>query len=199
MECLFCSIVSGKIPALKVSEDESHLAFLDINPCSPGHTVVIPKKHCPRLEEMPKNEAEALFGFICELEKAVLKAMAAENCNIGINIGKLAGQEVPHVHVHIIPRYEGDGGTAVQGIVRMPSKKEDLPGIAEKIKAALGGSAAPQEKKEEKAEKADEEKPEEEPKEQPKRKPGKTLERELQEFSHKHQDDVLDLGEARNL
>lgn len=212
MECLFCSIVSGKIPALKVQDDESHLAFLDINPCSSGHTVVIPKKHYPRIEEMPKNEAEALFGFVCELEKSVLKAMGTDYCNIGANIGKLAGQEVPHVHVHIIPRYEGDGGTAVQGIVRMLSKKEDLPQIAEKIKSVLGGAAAPEEKKAEETEektptgakaRGQEEEPkpekEEKQKEPHKRKPKKTPERELQEFTHKHQDDVLDLGEARNL
>jgi len=198
MECLFCSIVSGKIPALKVHEDDKYLAFLDINPCSLGHIVVIPKKHYSRLEEMPKSEAESLFGFICELEKAVLKAMNTDYCNIGANIGKLAGQEVPHVHFHIIPRYEGDGGTAVQGIVRMPSKKEDLPGIAEKIKSAFGCEAAPEEKKEEPKQDKKEE-GQEKPKEQHKRKPGKTSERELQEFIHKHQDDVLDLGEARNL
>ena len=195
-ECLFCNIVSGKIPTLKVAEDDDFLAFLDINPSSPGHTVIIPKKHYSRLEDMPKSEAEAMFGFIQSLSKSVMKAMETENCNIGLNVGKIAGQEIPHVHTHVIPRYEGDGGTAMQGIVRLAVKKEELPGIAEKIKAAVEGEP----KKEEKAEpKREEPKKEEKPKESSRKEPAKGHEREWQEFLHKHQDDVENLDEARNL
>jgi histidine triad (HIT) family protein len=213
MECLFCNIVAGKIPTLKVAEDASHLAFLDINPSSPGHTVVIPKKHYSKLEDMPRSEAEAIFGFISELSKSVMLAVSAENCNIGINCGKIAGQEIPHVHFHIIPRYEGDGGTAVQGIVRMMVKKEELPSIAEKIKGAAGGGG--EAKKEEACEaKQEEKKPEikvvaktegpavkkEEKTPEPlKKKVSKSVNREWQEFTHNHKDDVENLDEARNL
>jgi histidine triad (HIT) family protein len=207
MDCLFCNIVAGKIPALKVAEDASHFAFLDINPSSPGHTIVIPKKHYSKLDEMPKNEAEAIFGFISELSKSVMAAMETQNCNIGINVGKLAGQEVPHVHFHLIPRYEGDGGTALQGIVRLAVKKEELPIIGEKIKSAIGGEAKAEAKPEEKK---DEAKPEikvtakaEKPKEKQNEKPAekkvsKSPDREWQEFNLKHQDDCENLDEARN-
>jgi histidine triad (HIT) family protein len=211
MDCLFCSIASGKIPTIKVLEDDNHLAFLDINPSSPGHTVIIPKKHYSKLEEMPKSEVESIFGFISELSKFVMKAMETEYCNIGINNGKLAGQEVPHVHFHIIPRFEGDGGTSVQGIVRMPVKKEDLPKIAEKIKGALGGAekscSLTEEKKEDKKPEitgvaktgsAEAKKPEKAV-DLPKKKPSKSSSREWQEFNLKHQDDCENLDDARNV
>ncbi|MBN2094745.1 MAG: HIT family protein [Candidatus Aenigmarchaeota archaeon] len=135
MDCLFCSIISGKIPALKVAEDGRFLAFLDISPSSRGHTVIIPKKHYASLLDMPLSEAEGYFGFIYSLSSQVMSAMGTDACNIGANVGKIAGQEVQHVHFHIIPRYAGDGGESVQAIVKMPFRKEDLPQIAEKIRA----------------------------------------------------------------
>lgn len=138
MDCLFCKIVAGEVPALKIAEDENTLAFLDINPSSPGHTVIIPKKHYTRLDEMPVDEVEALFGFIFELSKVVRSALGTTDCNIGINNGHLAGQEVAHVHFHIIPRYQNDGGGPLQAIVRVPVNREVLPQIAEKIKAEVG-------------------------------------------------------------
>jgi len=213
MDCLFCNIVAGKIPTLKVAEDDNHLAFLDIHPSSPGHTVIIPKKHYSKLEEMPKKEAEAIFGFIQELTKSVMAAMETQNCNIGLNNGKIAGQEIPHVHFHIIPRYEGDGGTALQGIVRLAVKKEELPKIVEKIKGAIGG-AGDVKNEEPCAVKAEEKKPEikvtakaenpavkkeEKAPEQVKKTLSKSPNRDWQEFNIKHQDDVENIDEARNI
>lgn len=209
-DCLFCNIVAGKIPTLKIAEDDNHLAFLDINPSSPGHTVIIPKKHYSKLEEMPKSEVEAIFGFIAELSKSVMAAMETENCNIGLNNGKISGQEIAHVHFHIIPRYENDGGSSIQAIVRMPVKREDLPKIAEKIKGAIGGEAVKETvkcepKKEEPKLESPEPKKESntpsgvKPVEPAKKKPHTSPEREWQEFKHEHQDDVENLTEARNV
>jgi histidine triad (HIT) family protein len=210
MECLFCNIVSGKIPALIVAEDERHMAFLDINPSSTGHTVVIPKKHYSKIEEMPKAEAGALFGFISELSSSVMKAVGTENCNIGLNNGKVAGQEIPHVHVHIIPRFPGDGGVSIQQIVKMPFNKEDLPKVAGAIKGAISvgcnsgcsceARKEPEIKKEpeKKPEAAPQPKPEAKPEEKPKPKQAKSIDRQMQEFKDKEQDYIEDLTEARN-
>ncbi|MGC9310768.1 MAG: HIT family protein [Candidatus Aenigmatarchaeota archaeon] len=138
MDCLFCKIISGEIPALKIAEDGQNLAFLDINPCSPGHTVVIPKKHYARLDDMPRGEAEALFGFASEVSKRVCRAMGTSDCNIGINNGSMAGQVVGHTHLLIIPRFPNDGGGSVHSVVRIPVNKEALPEIAEKIIKVFG-------------------------------------------------------------
>ncbi|OYT43514.1 MAG: HIT family hydrolase [Candidatus Aenigmarchaeota archaeon ex4484_56] len=173
MDCIFCKIVSNEIPTTKIYEDENTLAFLDINPCSPGHTVIIPKKHYQKLEEMSEEEVKKLFGVIYKLIKPVLKGVNSTNCNIGINNGKCAGQEVPHVHFHIIPRFENDGGGPLQKLVRL-EVKEDLSVIADRIKNNI-----------------------------PKQKNNKDKEydpdREWQEFKLEIEDKVPDYSDARNL
>jgi histidine triad (HIT) family protein len=186
MDCIFCKIVNGEIPAVKILEDGLHLAFLDIRPCSPGHTLAITKKHYEKLEDMPEEEAKKYFGFIHKLIKAIPRAVNANGFNLGINNGRVAGQEVMHVHFNIIPRFEGDKGLPVQGLVHI-EVKEDLNIIAEKIKTELSKIVV--EKKEETLKKCEEKEGEE--------KPRKSFEREWQEFNLKHQDDVEDLSEVR--
>ena len=119
MDCLFCKIVSGEIPSKKIYDDAHTFAFLDINPCTKGHTLVIPKKHHASLKAMPADEASALFAAALAIEKRIVDALQAAGANIGINDGRAAGQEVQHVHVHVIPRYSQDGGGAMQSIVHM--------------------------------------------------------------------------------
>ena len=127
--CIFCKIVSGEIPAKVVYEDEHVLAFLDINPRNKGHTLVIPKKHYERFDEMPDDE---LCNFIKGVKKTVevLKKLGFDGYNIVNNNGRVAGQEVDHVHFHIIPRYEGDGEVVKFGEV----KKADLDEVLKEIK-----------------------------------------------------------------
>lgn len=137
-DCIFCKINNGQIPCLKVYADQNFLAFLDINPCSPGHTIIIPKKHYTFLNEMPDDLIKELFSLINILSTKIQKAMDAKGFNIGLNSGKVAGQEVPHLHVHIIPRYEGDKGGAMQNIVRMEVDKEKLTQYTQKIIAEIG-------------------------------------------------------------
>ncbi len=107
--CIFCKIVNGEIPAKVVYEDEYVLAFLDINPRSKGHTLVIPKKHYETFDEIPDEE---LSKFILGVKRTVekLKKLGFKGYNIVNNNGKVAGQEVNHVHFHIIPRFGEEEG-----------------------------------------------------------------------------------------
>jgi len=108
-ECVFCKIVAGAIPCTKVFEDGLCLAFLDIGPISPGHTLLIPKAHYETIHQMPADEAAHLARHIPLLAAAVQKAVSAEGINVLQNNGACSGQEVLHVHVHLIPRWPQDG------------------------------------------------------------------------------------------
>ncbi|WNY24940.1 HIT family protein [Methanolapillus millepedarum] len=124
MDCLFCKIASGEIPSLKIEEDGKHLAFLDIHPCSKGHTVVIPKKHSAAFAEMSERESAELFAFVNGVSKQIYKNLNADGLSIGTNVYEAAGQTVMHTHIHIIPRYNGDGGGSMHSIVSSCSAEE---------------------------------------------------------------------------
>ncbi len=108
-DCVFCRIVAGQIPALKIAEDDTALAFLDIGPLAEGHVLVIPREHYARLEDMEPELVGRITGHLPRLAKAVLQATGASGYNVLQNNGKVSGQEVMHVHFHIIPRGAGDG------------------------------------------------------------------------------------------
>ncbi len=133
--CVFCKIVSGEIPSHKVYEDEEFLAFLDIGPINKGHLLVIPKKHYPTLLDMPEEEAGKLYKLVHKLAKVVKEALNADGLNIINNIGSASGQEVFHVHVHIIPRFYDDGMKF--GWRKLPYEEGEMEEYAEKIKKAL--------------------------------------------------------------
>ena len=199
MDCIFCKIVKGEIPTLKVYENSSVLSFLDVNPCSLGHTIIIPKKHYQRIEDIPEEELNELFSVITKLVKIIPGVVGTTDCNIGLNNGKLAGQEVPHVHFHIIPRFEGDKGSSIQGLVRMEVDKQKLPELAEKIKNEiennLNGEKTSELKKEAEVEKK--EVPENNSQEIKEEQPTKSPEREWQEFDMEQQNTPPDYSEAR--
>ncbi len=134
--CIFCRIIRGEIPSYKIYEDERTLAFLDINPSAPGHTLIIPKAHVTHLEDLSEEDAQALFNTLHRLVGGIQDAMEAPSSTIGINNGQESGQEVPHVHIHVIPRTRGDQGRIIQGLVQAlnrPSAEEMLR-IAERIR-----------------------------------------------------------------
>ena len=137
MDCLFCKIAKGEIPAKIVYEDDFAIAFLDISPCAEGHTVVIPKQHFEKFTDMEEKDAGNLFASVQKVAKAVEKALDIQASNIGLNNGRAAGQEVPHVHVHIIPREEGDKGGAIQSIVKTYPKTDNLEELVNKIRGAF--------------------------------------------------------------
>ena len=107
-DCIFCKIVKGEIPSSKIYEDENVLSFLDISPANKGHALVIPKEHFEKFNDMPEEIAVALMKAANKISKAVEKAVQPDGYSILINNGKAAGQEIGHVHLHIIPKYEND-------------------------------------------------------------------------------------------
>jgi histidine triad (HIT) family protein len=106
--CIFCKIVAGQIPAAKVLETDSAIAFLDIAPVAPGHTLLAPKEHFATLAETPPALAAALGSELPRLVRAVLAGTGAAALNVVQNNGRDAGQLVPHVHFHLVPRTPGD-------------------------------------------------------------------------------------------
>lgn len=136
-DCIFCKIVAGDIPGRIVRETETTLAFLDANPLAPGHTLVIPKDHHPRLADLSSDIAADVYREVHELTPRTQGAVDADAATVGVNDGEAAGQEVPHVHVHIIPRFAGDGGGPIHAVAGTPPDLSDdeLDDLAEKISA----------------------------------------------------------------
>lgn len=108
-DCIFCKIRDGQLPSAKIYEDGEILAFLDITPINPGHTLVIPKKHYVDIRDMPEALIGALFARAKEIATAVIAGVGADSFNIGMNNGRGAGQVVFHAHAHIMPRFPNDG------------------------------------------------------------------------------------------
>ena len=108
-DCIFCKIVKGEIPATKVYEDNEFLAFMDIGPIIKGHTLVIPKEHYDSITATPADVLGKLIKLVQRIAGAQMNGLNADGVNIMQNNGKAAGQDVPHIHFHVIPRFEGDG------------------------------------------------------------------------------------------
>lgn len=116
-ECLFCGIGKREIGAEVIYEDENSIAILDIHPRSPGHAMVIPKAHRETILDVPEEEFKPLFTAVKKTTSMLLKALKPDGFTIGINHGKASGQEVDHIHIHIIPRYLNDKGKPIQSVV----------------------------------------------------------------------------------
>lgn len=108
-QCIFCHIISGKVAAKKVYEDDKSLAVLDINPANPGHILLMPKEHYMIMPQMPENELARIFMVAKQLSNILLKALDVRGTNIVVANGAAAGQRAQHFMIHIIPRKEGDG------------------------------------------------------------------------------------------
>ncbi|KAH7627921.1 hit family protein 1 [Sordaria sp. MPI-SDFR-AT-0083] len=130
--CIFCKIVKGEIPCYKLVETEKTLAFLDIQPLSRGHALVIPKHHGEKLTDIPDDSLTELLP----IAKKLALASGAANYNILQNNGKLAHQEVGHVHVHMIPKPNEKEGLGV-GWPQMETDHEGLKKLFEEIKEKL--------------------------------------------------------------
>jgi histidine triad (HIT) family protein len=107
-DCLFCKIVAGEIPSQRVDEDERTVAFMDINPATRGHALVIPRRHVANLLEIEADDLEATIAAAQRLARAVSERLGADGVNLINSCGPAAWQTVFHFHVHVIPRYEGD-------------------------------------------------------------------------------------------
>ena len=136
MDCIFCKIVVGEIPSLKVYEDDIVIAFLDNQPVNIGHTLVVPKAHYSDCLETPDSIMADVMAAVRRVGAAAMKATGAGGFNVGINCGPVAGQVVMHTHVHVIPRFAGDG-LHLWG--KREIEKEKMVETASKIAAALVG------------------------------------------------------------
>ena len=105
MDCVFCAIVAGQIPSTRVYEDERTIAFLDINPGSEGHMVIVPRTHSADIREVSPEDLAALFSTAQRLTVRAHETLGCEGVNVINNCGAAAGQTVFHTHVHVIPRY----------------------------------------------------------------------------------------------
>jgi diadenosine tetraphosphate (Ap4A) HIT family hydrolase len=109
-DCVFCGIAGGELEASIVLEDDVALVFMDLNPITPGHTLVVPWAHAASLAELPSKAGGHLFGVAMRVAAAVrASGLRADGVNLFLADGEAAGQEVFHVHLHVIPRFAGDG------------------------------------------------------------------------------------------
>ncbi len=120
MDCIFCKIINKEIPNYTVYEDENTLAFLDIHPHAKGHTVVVPKKHAEKVSDLEDDQIAGLFQAVKKTMARIESALSPDGYNVGWNDRPAAGQVVPHLHVHIMPRWQGDGGGSMHSIVKAP-------------------------------------------------------------------------------
>jgi histidine triad (HIT) family protein len=116
--CIFCKIVSDKIHARILMQNDRAVAMLDAFPLAPGHTLVIPKSHYGKVQDMDKQGAMALFEIVWKIAGAVETGSHVKASTIAIHNGIEAGQEIPHVHVHIVPRKKGDGAAAIHSMFK---------------------------------------------------------------------------------
>jgi len=124
MDCIFCNIVSGKIPARKIHETQRSLAFLDAFPLTKGHSLVIPKTHYLKIQEMTNVDNADLFESVRVISTRMERI--SPSSLVAIHNGKESGQEVPHVHVHLIPRHASDGVGPVHSMfTRRPKLSDD--------------------------------------------------------------------------
>lgn len=133
-DCLFCKIINGEIPSSKVYEDNEIIAFLDIMPTNPGHTLVVPKKHGKDIFEIDEDLLGKLAIAVKKIAKAVMQATKATSFNLILNNGATAGQVIPHFHFHIVPRHEKDGYHHWKG---KEYAEGEMRAMAEKIKNLL--------------------------------------------------------------
>lgn len=136
--CVFCAIVTGAAESSVVYEDESTIAFMDIRPFTPGHLLVVPKTHAANLSELDPDDGGRLFRVGQAMAAAVRNGVvAADGVNFFLADGSVAGQEVFHVHLHVVPRTAGDG-FGLRGRPTTPPRP-DLDYVAASIRRHAGG------------------------------------------------------------
>jgi histidine triad (HIT) family protein len=134
--CIFCSIIQGHEPSIQIHRGDGFLALMDKYPINPGHALLMPTKHYETLLQMPPAEVCKLYSLVPTIAKAVVSAVNADGFNVGQNNGIAANQIVPHVHVHIVPRFYDDSPDG-----KWPSRRvgsyEEIGKIAQRIKEQI--------------------------------------------------------------
>jgi histidine triad (HIT) family protein len=142
--CIFCKIIAGEIPAKVIMQNEKAMALLDAFPLAAGHSLVIPKSHYAKVQEMSEQDAKALFEIVWKLVGAVETGSEVSASTIAIHNGSEADQEVPHVHAHIVPRKRGDGAGAIHSMFKIKPKlsPQDMDSLCERIASNLSSSSS---------------------------------------------------------
>lgn len=133
MKDIFCKIISGEIPSVKVYEDDDVLAILDISQTTKGHTLVMPKKHYDNFLSCPQETMHKVYDVAQRIGQAEMVVLGAKGVNILTNVGEASGQSVPHFHVHVIPRYLGGEGGFQITMKGQDTSKMNLPLLAASI------------------------------------------------------------------
>ncbi|MBU0456982.1 MAG: HIT family protein [Nanoarchaeota archaeon] len=118
--CVFCKIIDGDIPCYKIYEDDDFLAFLDVKPHAKGHSVVIPKKHGETIFDLDDNLLQKVTVIVKRVMERIQEVLNPDGFNVGWNHNTAGGQVVPHLHIHIMPRWNSDGGGSMHSIVKNP-------------------------------------------------------------------------------
>ena len=134
--CLFCRIVTGAIPSTRVYEDADTLAFMDIGPIIKGHTLVIPKKHYDQITQTPEDVLAKVMVVVRKIAQAQVNGLKADGVNVLNANGEAAGQQVPHIHFHVVPRFKTDGHHWNWAAKKYDSLDE-MKKMAEEIRKAL--------------------------------------------------------------
>ncbi len=142
--CVFCKIITGEIPAKVIMQNEKAMALLDAFPLAAGHSLVIPKSHYAKVQEMSEQDAKAVFEIVWKLVGAVETGSEVNASTIAIHNGSEAGQEVPHVHAHIVPRKKGDGAGAIHSMFKIKPKlsTQEMDSLCERIASNLSSSSS---------------------------------------------------------
>ncbi len=133
--CIFCKIVAGQVPCFKLSEDETTIAFMDINPVNPGHALAVAKGHWPTVDVIPAEVLAGVARTAQRIAKAVMKELKPPGVNLMQANGEGAGQSVPHLHIHIMPRRANDG--LILNWEPKPGDMKEIEAVYQRLKAAL--------------------------------------------------------------
>ncbi|WP_422002853.1 HIT family protein [Reyranella sp.] len=134
-DCIFCKIVAGQIPCFKLLEDERTIAFMDINPVNPGHALAVAKGHWPTVDVIPTEVLGAVAATAQRVAKAVITALEPGGVNLLQANGPGAGQSVPHLHIHVMPRRPGDAVALNWDYV--PGDRAEIEAVYRRLKAVL--------------------------------------------------------------
>ena len=133
--CVFCKIVAGQFPAFKLLEDDATIAFMDINPVNPGHALAVAKGHWPTVDVIPADVLAAVARSAQKIAKAAMTVLKPAGVNLVQANGSAAGQSVPHLHIHIMPRRSGDD--VALNWEPKPGDRAEIEAVYKKLKAAL--------------------------------------------------------------
>ena len=134
--CIFCKIVAGQIHARVIKQNEKAIAFLDAFPLAAGHALVIPRSHYPKVQDMAPADVQAVFQLAHEITGRVESATGAPASTIAVHNGREAGQEVPHMHIHIVPRKQGDGAGPIHSMFKNRPKlsAQEMDALADRMR-----------------------------------------------------------------